>query len=230
MTIETTANDAILATTRTRMWDTLDQLRALRNRPVSPELVDQIDALQLESTRLARRLRVLGEPGILTMQRARLARPAQLVCEAVAEVEAECARRTIGIAIEPSLEPERGWLPAESTIEAIRSLLDAALATTAAHGTIVARIAEDKGTVRITITHDGPTLARPALDTPSDDDDTLSESDVVRGLVERIGGHLEQDSATNGATLGLPARGGPSEGRSEERDSSPWIFPVPTAA
>jgi hypothetical protein len=227
MTMEAAANDRILVTTRARMWDTLDRLRVLRNRTVSAELVDQIDAVQVEGTRLARRLRVLGEPGLLTMRKNRIGRPAQLVCEAVAEVESECERRQIAIAIEPSPQGERSWLPAEATIEAVRSLLDEELATAAAHGTLRLRVTEHDASVRITIGHMGGAKPPMAVVESSDDGDA-TEGEVVASLVERSGGRLERTD--EGTTLVLPAQN--DEGRAEacERDSSPWIFPVPTAA
>lgn len=228
MTMEAAANDRILVTTRARMWDTLDRLRVLRNRAVSPELVDQIDALQIEGARLARRLRVLGEPGLLTMRKNRIGRPAQLVCEAVAEVEAECERRQVAIAIEPAPQGEHGWLQAEATIEAVRSVLDAALATAAAHATLRLRVTQRDASVRITIGRIGGGDSPAADVESSDDDDDATEGEVVASLVERCGGQLEHGD--DGTTLVLPAHDDVDRAEACERDSMPWIFPVPTAA
>ncbi|MBI2896553.1 MAG: ATP-binding protein [Deltaproteobacteria bacterium] len=237
------APDLIVAAMNERLLATLDRLKELRSRPVTPEVVDELTSIQFRGSRLSRRLRVLGHQGLLTLSARSLREPAELLRAAVGEVEEDCEARGIEIAVEADDGLPALWLDPEQVVESLRCILDNAIEAIGRDGKIVARASGTNGDVVLSVGNDGPPFAPEILPRAfaagvSSRREGPGEGlglTIVRRIADGLGGdaRIETDQEWTEISLSIPrtlARRLREDAEPDARPSRTWVFPVPRAA
>jgi len=231
--------DRIVAAMRGRLAETLERLAEVRTRPVSPEVLEELMSLEFQGARLARRLRALGQEGIMTFSVRAPRTIGEILQRVVGEVTEDCARRQIALDLDVMPALPDMWLDGDQLVEALRCILDNAIEAIGRHGriTIGARLAS--GGIELAVGNDGPPVPGEILphafragvsSRRSGPGEGLGLT-IVKAVADAVGGnvHLASNEGWTEVAMSLPrARNAATEASSGRGRN--WVFPLPTAA
>lgn len=230
--------ERIVATMRQRLLATMQRLVELRALPVSPEVVDELMAIEFHGARLARRLRALGEEGIMSFSVRAPRTIRELLERVIDEVAEDCDRR--GIALELDVEPALPdmWLDGEQLVEALRCILDNAIEAICKSGRVIVRARSSSVGIELAVGNDGPPVSREILPHAFSAGVSSRRSGpgeglgltIVKRVADAVGGNVriasEQGWTEVALTLPRVRNANPeTEGRGRN-----WVFPLSTAA
>jgi two-component system NtrC family sensor kinase len=232
--------DLIVAAMRPRLGETMQRLVELRAMPVSPEVLEELMTLEFHGARLARRLRALGQDEIMSFSVREPRTIRELLERVVEEVDEDCGRRAIELAlqVEPAL-PDM-WLDGEQLVEALRCILDNAIEAIGKGGHIVVRASASPGGVELAIGNDGPPVSGDILPHAFSPGVSSRRSGpgqglgltIVKAVADAVGGNVRiaSDEAWTEVALRLPRARNVSPAAQPAGCGRNWVFPLPTAA
>lgn len=145
----------LIAATRAELHSALHLLSDLRQRTVTPTLVDELASARYRALRLGHCLERLEQEGLLAVVARRLQSPTLIVKEALRDVRDECERRQITLDVELDAKADNVWLDPDQLDEALRCVLDEGMTRIGRGGMIRVRTRGRRESHVITITHDG---------------------------------------------------------------------------
>lgn len=221
----------LLAALRDQLAKAIDRLRELRSMPIDPSIADEIAEIRFFAARLGRRLRALGQDGLLHVSVVSSHSLIEVLQAAVEEIREECGRRGIDARIEIEDTPPPMWVDRDQLIEALRCSLDDAMSSGRTQAIII-NVAETHGQVELTVrAQDGEGSTE--IDGPRFEEPAILRHEVARRLLDLMGGQtqLRVEDNFREVTLHLPPGRAPGAvQRERSREGRVFVFPTPTAA
>jgi signal transduction histidine kinase len=179
-----------LERTRTELESVLIDVKRATSAARRLELVDHALRLHFLGSRLGKRLTRLGDGGLLTLSAIREANVATVIRECALEIAPECRRRHIvlELRLDPLLPPT--WIDTEQLAEAIRCLLDDAMAALPEQGTLFIEARNDGYGIAIMVHDDRPREGGLGLD--------AGELFVASRFADALDGDLERRALAGG--------------------------------
>ena len=181
-----------LERTRAELEVVLGEVNDARSIGLRLELVDRALRLHFLGSRLGRRLSMLGEGGLLALSAIRETDIASIVRECAIEVAPECRRRQISLELRIDDGLRSTWLDAEQLAEAVRCLIDDAMAALPEEGTLELEARNDAHGLAILVRDD-----RKRANGPSDGGDLY----VAARFADALDGELERHPDSLTATI-----------------------------
>lgn len=221
----------LLAALRDQLARAVDRLRELRSQAIDANVADEIAEIRFFAARLGRRLRTLGQDGLLHLSVVTSQSVTDVVDAAMEEVHEECARRGIDARVEVEDMPPPMWVDREQLIEAVRCAIDDVLADTRTRSMQMTvgrnRFGRVELTLRGELSEDGSVTDGPRMAEP-----VLLRQEVAHRLLDLMGGDTRAffDGQTREIVLSLPQGRPPSSAKERAREGRVYVFPTPSAA
>ncbi len=181
-----------LERSRTELETVLIEVKRTTSATRRLELVDRALRLHFLGSRLGRRLSLLGDGGLLTLSAIREADVASVIRECAFEIAPECRRRHI--VLELRLDPRlpSTWIDTEQFAEAMRCILDDAMAALPEQGTLFVEARSDGYGIALMVHDDRPRDGGLSLD--------AGELYVAARFADALDGDLERRVIGSGAS------------------------------